>query len=252
MTNKIILFGIVAALYLSCDTGPKEIKSVSSGTSEAAKAGTEFSALKEASESVLHQVEAKETFDSERYTYVRVAEGNEEFWVAISKQPVEVGKQYIFQKGLMKKNFFSPEFNRVFETLYLVSDFRPAGLSTPNSSLNAPEAINPEDILKVDPSQINRPAGSVTLKDLFANMASYNGKQIVVSGKVVKVNPMIMGRNWIHIQDGTVEGKDLTVTTMENIPLGHVVSFEGTIALNKDFGAGYRYDIIMEGAVVKK
>jgi len=251
MTDKTILFGVIIALCASCDTGPTEVKSVSSGSSESSSSpSSEFSALSEASQSVLHQVEAKETFDSERYTYVRVAEGDEEYWVAISKQPVEVGKKYVFQKGLMKKNFFSPEFNRVFETLYLVSDFRPMGGT--NQAEDVLSSLQSGDVLKVDPKQITRPEGSVPLSELFKNMAKYNGKQIVVTGKVVKVNPMIMGRNWIHIQDGTVEGKDLTVTTMENIPLGHVVSFEGTIALNKDFGAGYRYDIILEGAVVKK
>jgi hypothetical protein len=251
MTDKTILFGVIIALCASCDTGPTEVKSVSSGSSESSSSpSSEFSALSEASQSVLHQVEAKEFFDSERYTYVRVAEGDEEYWVAISKQPVEVGKKYVFQKGLMKKNFFSPEFNRVFETLYLVSDFRPMGGT--NQAEDVLSALQSGDVLKVDPNQITRPEGSVPLSELFKNMAKYNGKQIVVTGKVVKVNPMIMGRNWIHIQDGTVEGKDLTVTTMENIPLGHVVSFEGTIALNKDFGAGYRYDIILEGAVVKK
>ncbi len=251
MSGKFILFGVVVALSVSCDSGPQEIKSVSSGSSGTASSSPEFSALKEASQSVLHQVEAKETFDAERYTYVRVAEGDEEYWVAITKQPVEVGKQYVFQRGLMKKNFFSPEFNRVFETLYLVSDFRPAGGGA-NPAEDVLSSLQSGDVLKVDPQQISRPEGSVPLSELFGNMADYNGKQVVVTGKVVKVNPMIMGRNWIHIQDGTVEGKDLTVTTMENIPLGHVVSFEGTIALNKDFGAGYRYDIILEGAVVKK
>jgi hypothetical protein len=63
---------------------------------------------------------------------------------------------------------------------------------------------------------------------------------------------MIMNRNWIHIQDGTGDQLDLTVTTTENIALGSVVTLKGTIALDKDFGAGYRYDIIMEGAVVQQ
>ncbi len=61
-----------------------------------------------------------------------------------------------------------------------------------------------------------------------------------------------MNRNWIHLQDGTADKNDLTVTTAENISLGGIVTVEGTIALNKDFGAGYRYDLIMEGAVVVK
>ena len=61
---------------------------------------------------------------------------------------------------------------------------------------------------------------------------------------------MIMNRNWIHIRDSSLkdETMDLTVTTTENVPMGAVVAFEGVIALNKDFGAGYKYEIIMENA----
>lgn len=62
---------------------------------------------------------------------------------------------------------------------------------------------------------------------------------------------MIMNRNWVHLQDGSGEGLDLTITTTENIPLGAIITLEGTIAMNKDFGAGYQYDIIMEGAVLR-
>ncbi|MFT5386387.1 MAG: hypothetical protein ACI81W_003800, partial [Saprospiraceae bacterium] len=71
-------------------------------------------------------------------------------------------------------------------------------------------------------------------------------------GKCVKANPMIMDRNWLHIKDSSSGDLDITVTTTENIALGSVISLEGTIALDKDFGAGYRYDIIMEGAVLKQ
>ena len=60
-----------------------------------------------------------------------------------------------------------------------------------------------------------------------------------------------MNRNWIHLQDGSEEGLDLTVTTTELVRLGDIVSLEGTIVLDKDFGAGYRYDIIMESAVLQ-
>lgn len=79
----------------------------------------------------------------------------------------------------------------------------------------------------------------------------YDGKVITVTGECVKVNNGIMGRNWVHIQDGSKEnGKsiDLTVTTLQNIPVGSQVALKGKIVLNKDFGAGYRYDVIMEDA----
>jgi len=61
---------------------------------------------------------------------------------------------------------------------------------------------------------------------------------------------MIMNRNWIHLQDGSTKDDklDLTITTTENVPLGAIVAFEGKISLNKDFGAGYKYEIIMEDA----
>jgi hypothetical protein len=73
---------------------------------------------------------------------------------------------------------------------------------------------------------------------------------VKVRGKVIKLNNMIMNRNWVHLQDASVEGQevDLTLTTTDNVMLGAVVAFEGKITLNKDFGAGYKYDIIMEEA----
>ncbi|MCB9312152.1 MAG: hypothetical protein H6568_05250 [Lewinellaceae bacterium] len=58
-----------------------------------------------------------------------------------------------------------------------------------------------------------------------------------------------MNLNRIHLQDGTADNYDLTVTTDENIPLGAIVTVEVTIAQDKDFGAGYRHDLIMEEAV---
>ncbi len=245
------LIALLCSLF-ACNSGPEEIEAVSTSSTKSSnsEAQSALQALSQAAENVLHEVVAKETLETQRYTYIRVEEDGQEYWIATMKQPVEIGSRYVFQRGLMKKNFFSPEHNRVFETLYLVSDFRPAGLPAAAATAQAAN-VSPEALLKVDPAQINRPPGSLTLKELFSNKQKYNGQKVVVTGKVVKVNPMIMGRNWVHIQDGTVEGTDLTVTTLENIPLGHIVSFEGVIALDKDFGAGYRYDIIMEGAVVK-
>ena len=69
-------------------------------------------------------------------------------------------------------------------------------------------------------------------------------------GKVTKVNSGILGKNWVHIQDGTeAEGNfDLTVTTQETAKVGDVVVVQGKITLNKDFGSGYKYDVIMEEA----
>ena len=59
-----------------------------------------------------------------------------------------------------------------------------------------------------------------------------------------------MGKNWIHIQDGTEfeDGFDLTVTTSGTATMGEIVTFEGKISLDKDFGYGYSYAVLMEDA----
>jgi len=75
-----------------------------------------------------------------------------------------------------------------------------------------------------------------------------------VRGQVVKFTPNIMGTNWVHIQDGTGSGAtaDLTVTTSAVVATGDLVVVEGSLTVNKDFGAGYKYDAIIEGAKVTK
>jgi hypothetical protein len=73
-----------------------------------------------------------------------------------------------------------------------------------------------------------------------------------MKGKVTKFNQGIMDRNWIHIQDGTSNEKnvDITITTNDVVKLGDVITVKGTITLAKDFGAGYFYEVIMEEASV--
>jgi hypothetical protein len=75
-----------------------------------------------------------------------------------------------------------------------------------------------------------------------------------MKGQVVKVNDEVMGKNWVHIQDGTKDGDhfDLTITTLDKVAIDDIVTFEGTITLNKDFGYGYAYEVIMEDAKLMK
>ena len=108
-----------------------------------------------------------------------------------------------------------------------------------------------ERFMNVSPVKVDLAEGAIPIAELMNNRGQYEGKLVKVTGKCVKVNSEIMGRNWVHLQDGSGENFDLTITTDENIEVGSVVTVEGTIALNKDFGAGYRYEVIMEEARVK-
>ena len=253
---KIFLPFLFVAALAACNDKPKVIEGEAIG-GEAAQAPI-FSDVPPAEgsnpagqqplDAAMHKVVAQEVLNTDKYTYIKVTENSEEFWVAILKRDIKIGGTYLFTGGLLKRNFQSQEFNRSFDKVYLVSDFREEGEASPaagQASASAPAA----DVSA--PTQVAPAAGAIKIADLVANLKKYDGKQVKVTGKVVKINPMIMGRNWLHVQDGSGKNLDLTVTTTEQVQLGAIVTLEGTLTLNKDFGAGYKYDYILEAAVLK-
>lgn len=262
---KLFFSLITACFFFTCDSGPKVIEAEATNahnhealTANTSKSGSTFKDISPtASASAEHKVVVDEVMNTEKYSYLNVTEGEDQYWIAISKRPVEIGATYYYRGGLMKKNFYSKEHDKVFETVYLVSNIQQQPMASASGGASgsavdrALNKIQGNALVDDGPIEVNHTEGTVKLSELFGNMAKYDGQTIQITGKVVKVNPMIMNRNWLHVQDGSGEDLDLTITTAENIPLGHVVTLEGTIALNKDFGAGYRYDLIMEGAVLK-
>ena len=101
---------------------------------------------------------------------------------------------------------------------------------------------------------IKRADGGKTIQEIFAAQSKLAGKTIAVRGKVVKYNSQIMGKNWLHIRDGSGSDlnsdNDLTVTTVNDAKLGDTVLVSGKVSTKKDFGAGYKYDVILEDAKV--
>ena len=95
-----------------------------------------------------------------------------------------------------------------------------------------------------------------TVAEVFAQRATLKGKSVTIRGKVVKLNSGIMGKNWIHLRDGSgsPDGKDndVTVTTNDTVAKGDVVVVKGTVAVDRDFGAGYTYTLVVEDAKVSK
>jgi len=103
-----------------------------------------------------------------------------------------------------------------------------------------------EDI-KVDPCP-----GCITIADLYSGKSRYSGKTVKITGKITKINPAIMGKNWLHIQDGTESGGffDLTVTTDLSPEVGKIVTIEGQVSADRDFGYGYTYEILLENGKI--
>jgi len=106
----------------------------------------------------------------------------------------------------------------------------------------------------VDLTGIAKAEGGKTIEEIFNEKAALAGTKVPVRGKVVKVNPGIMGKNWLHVRDGSgADGtNDLTVTTMAELPkIGDTVLVTGTVALDQDFGMGYQYAVILQDAEIK-
>jgi len=95
-------------------------------------------------------------------------------------------------------------------------------------------------------------ANPMTVAALNQNKASLAGKTISASGKVVKVNNGIMGRNFVHVQDGTGDAStnNLIVTSKQTAKVGDLVNVSGVVVLNRDFGSGYSYPLLIEEASI--
>jgi len=203
----------------------------------------------------MHEVKVEEVIQTSNYTYLKVTENGTENWIAVTRQEAQPGETYYYDKDMEMKNFESKELSRTFETIYFVQEISkepiPAATMPMQSSANHKGKISVEKKagISVAPSD-----GSISIAQVYANRNEYAGKVIKVKGQVVKINEEVMGKNWIHIQDGSGESDDydLAVTTLDGMKMDDIVTFEGTITLNKDFGAGYFYEIIMEDASLVK
>lgn len=105
----------------------------------------------------------------------------------------------------------------------------------------------------VDLSGIAKAEGGKTVAELYAGKDALAGTKVIVRGKVVKTNAGIMDRNWLHVRDGSGDEKsnDLTVTTKGELPkVGDTVVVTGSVSVNKDFGMGYQYPVLIEDAEV--
>lgn len=199
-----------------------------------------------------HEVTVDEVIQTSNYTYLKVKENDTENWIAVTKMEAAAGETYYYNEGMEMKNFESKELNRTFESVYFVQEISKepiiAGIPVPAGHKGKGEGEKTDGI-SVAPAD-----GSVSIADLYAKRADFAGKTIKMKGQVVKINDEVMGKNWIHIQDGTgsTEDFDLTITTLDKVAKGDVVTFEGTIALKKDFGYGYFYEVIMEDAKLVK
>jgi len=205
-----------------------------------------------------------ETMDSGGYTYVQVDDGSKKIWAAAPKLTVAVGDRVIVPAGMPMRDFTSKTLNRTFDVVYFVSSIEVLGGKAANEQVAAAHRAGGDGIpghggagakeaaTSVDLSNIKKADGGQTVAELFAQKAALTGKEVAVRGRVVKYTPSVMGKNWIHLRDGSGGSgtDDLTVTTSADAAVGKTVLVRGKLSTDKDYGFGYHYDVIIEDATV--
>ena len=198
----------------------------------------------------IHKVIVDQVLQAGAYTYLQVNDLGMQKWLAVPSMTATEGETYYYTGGLVMENFESKDLDRVFETVIFLEGIH-ATPPLPASKMTGSGTPQAQSEQKMDFS-IEAPEGGISIAELYKGKKSYESKSVIIRGAVTKFNPDILKKNWIHIQDGTdYEGKfDLTLTSDQVAEPGEIITVEGIITLDKDFGAGYYYEVIMEDAKI--
>ncbi|MBI5014833.1 MAG: hypothetical protein HZB55_05000 [Deltaproteobacteria bacterium] len=182
-----------------------------------------------------------ETRQYEGYTYLRVKMGEKEVWAAGPQTTVARGDSVVLSPGITMTSFWSEAYHRSFDVIYFVSSIQVAGAKAVAA---APPTAGP----------LPKPEGGKTVEEIVLGREDLRGQVVVVRAHVSKAVTAILERNWLHLEDGTggPGSNDLTVTTTDAAAVGDTVIVRGRVALDRDFGSGYRYDVMLEDAKVSK
>ena len=199
------------------------------------------------------------------YVYVRLETANGELWAAVNNEPLTVGNAVTVYNVMLMENFQSPTLSRTFERIYFGA-LEPPGSAPQSPAGGAPGAVPAPEAEQVGtPTAVDAKVGRIAkatganahiIGDVHAQQKGLAGATITVRGVVVKYNEGVMGKNWIHIQDGSGNaGKgthDLTATSLDRTAVGDTVTITGTLRLDRDFGAGYVYPLVLEDSKLSR
>jgi hypothetical protein len=200
-----------------------------------------------------------ETMDATGYTYVHIDTGSGKKWAAGPKTAVKIGDDVAFPSGAIEmKNFESKSLGRRFESIafvetLVVGDPPVAGDAAAKNPHAGVPTNGGSDDTRAEVKNIARVEGGYTVGEIYDKRSELAATEVSVRGKVVKYTAGVMGKNWIHLRDGSTSeagANDLTVTTGDQAAVGDTVVARGRVGVSRDFGFGYRYDVILESATV--
>ena len=209
-----------------------------------------------------------ETMNAGGYTYVLVDTGQDQRWAATQQTVVQVGDVVQMSEGMAMTGFTSKSLNRTFDIVYFIDGLQNLS-AAPGQAAALPEGHPATALPPGHPTTPAQAAAAETaLTDVavnaleegrdiawvHANRDTLAGQSVSLRGTVVKYNEGILGWNFIHLQDGSGDAaagsNDLTVTSKAQAAVGQTVVVTGTVILDKDFGAGYTFPVMIEDASV--
>ncbi len=256
-----LAMAMTAALALAAGCNDKRATAPPTATGKAAGAGGSLKGR------ILEKIPASS------YSYLRLQTAGGETWAAVPATAQPVGAEVEVVGTMVMDGFESKTLGRKFDRIVFGElGGGPGPGATPEQIARAKTATGtpPTDVASLAGLPPGNPAAegagikvdkatgpnAKTVAEVWAEKARLKDAKVTVKAKVVKLNSGILGKNWLHVRDGSgsdeAKDNDLTVTTTDDVAVGDVVTVDGTLRVDMDFGAGYRYPAIVENASVKK
>ena len=211
--------------------------------------------------------EVLEVRNVDAYSYLRLKTASGEVWAAVPTAMVAKGAKVTIERPMMMENFESKTLKKTFDRIAfgtIAGAAAPAALGpgaqnggmSPHgmgAAAGPVPAAPPMKVVKV--SKASGPDGK-TVAEVVSGKAALKDKAVVVRGQVVKVSSGILGKNWLHLRDGSgseADGShDILVTSKDIAAVGDVVIARGTVRTDVTVGPGYAYAVMIDGAALSK
>jgi len=247
--NYILLISVLFISLTSCKRGPKTVEPFSIASKSSGISSSDIV------DNEIHSIKVLEMIPASKYVYLKVEEENDQFWIATTKIEIDLDSTYFYREALLKTDFKSKIHNRVFDTIYfvnkLVTQMHGAKYTSENSDSNQRKER------KKEPAQVTTHEDKNISYKIYPEISAllhdpdkFDGQAVQIKGRCVKVNNNIMKKNWIHLKDGSQDDFDLIITTNMTAQEGDIITIQAFVALNKNYGAGYSYDLILENGVI--
>ena len=212
----------------------------------------------------------EEVINAGRHIYVSVITGERLIWIAVPAFDGKPGDRVLVPPGVPVADLHSKNLNRTFKMIYFVGGIRrldnntmgqeksslpqsrPATKAPAENQMTHPSMEDVTTGPAVEIGKVEKAKGGKTVFEIISERKKLAGKNILVRAKVTRFTPNIMGKNWIHVRDGSGDQgqNDLVVTTGDKARIGDVILIQGIVSVNRDFGFGKKYRVIVEKAKI--